>query len=87
MNDTAYTLNPGELSLGIFEAEVGLAREVLVGTYVPTWFAFPFLREPIPTGFIKVRDPFRGRLAVSARLNFAYIDAGRTGEPAGAEPR
>lgn len=76
VDKTAYTLKPREFSLGILEAQAGITREVLAGTYVPTWFAFPLLGVPIPSAFVKVRDPFQGPLAFSGRVNFLYVDAG-----------
>jgi hypothetical protein len=72
---TAYTLRARELSLGPFKAELGIFPELMVGTYVPTWFAFPVLHSPIPTGYVKLRDPFRGPVAASFRATFVYIDA------------
>jgi len=75
VDKTAYTLKSGEFSLGILEAQGGVTREVLVGTYVPTWFAFPFLGVPVPSAFVKVRDPWKGPLTLSGRLNFLYVDA------------
>jgi hypothetical protein len=72
---TAYTLAGRELSLGPFKAELGIFRELMVGTYVPTWFAFPVLDSPIPTGYVKLRDPFHGPVTGSIRATFVYIDA------------
>jgi len=72
---TAYTLKGGELSLGIRTAELGIVDELMIGTYVPTWFAGPVLGEPIPTGFVKLRDPFHGPFALSVRAAAVYVDA------------
>jgi hypothetical protein len=72
---TAYTLRRGELSLGIWTEEYGILDEVTVGTYLPTWFAFPILHAPIATGYLKVRDWFFGPLAVSLRGEVVYLDA------------
>ncbi|HEX6275841.1 MAG TPA: hypothetical protein VFZ53_22520 [Polyangiaceae bacterium] len=72
---TAYTLRGGELSLGVRTAELGIVDELLIGTYVPTWFAGPVLGEPIPTGFVKLRAPFDGSLAIAGRAAAVYVDA------------
>jgi hypothetical protein len=72
---TAYTLHGGEFSLGPFKAQFGVADFFTVGTYVPPWFLFPLLDATVPTGFVKVRDPFFGPVAVSARAGFVYVDA------------
>ena len=72
---TAYTLRPWEPSLGPFRAEIGLPGGLMIGTYVPTWIVGPLIDVAIPTGFIKVRDPFGGPVAVSARATVVYIDA------------
>jgi hypothetical protein len=72
---TAYTLHGGEFAFGPSKAQFGPTDFLLVGTYVPTWFVFPWLKTPIPTGFVKVRDPFYGAVSVSARAGFVYIDA------------
>lgn len=70
---TARTLNAGELTLGPTKVHAGLLDTILVGTYVPTWFTWPVLGAPIPTAFIKVRDPFAARLAVSLRATLVYL--------------
>jgi hypothetical protein len=72
---TAYTLRQNELSLGIGTAAYGLLDEVTLGTYVPTWFAFPWLDAPIATGFLKVRDWFFGPVSLALRGTFVYLHA------------
>ena len=72
---TAYTLQGGEVSLGPQKSAIGIVDEVTLGTYLPTWFAFPVLGAPIPTGFLKLRAPLQGKLALSVRGNFVYVDA------------
>ncbi len=72
---TAYTLRRNELSLGIWSEEYGLLDSVTIGTYLPTWFVFPFLGAPIVTGYVKVRDWFFGPVAFSLRGTLVYLDA------------
>ncbi|HEX7663423.1 MAG TPA: hypothetical protein VF407_02890 [Polyangiaceae bacterium] len=67
LNNTAYTLRGGEVSLGVMSEEVGVLNEITVGTYLAPWFAFPFLKAPIPTAFVKVRDWFFGPVTLSVR--------------------
>ena len=73
LNNTAYTLPAWELSLGLWRAQVGVLDEVLLGTYVPTWFTYPFLQTTVPTGFVKVRDWFHADVAVSLRAGFVFF--------------
>ena len=70
VDKTAFTLKSREFSVGLWEAQAGVMRELLVGTYLPTWFAFPILGAPIPSAFLKVRDPFKGPLTLSGRVSF-----------------
>jgi hypothetical protein len=71
---TAYTLRPWEPSVGPFKAELGMPGGLMVGTYLPTWAAGPLLGVTVPTGFVKVRDPFDGPVAFSARGTVVYFD-------------
>ena len=71
---TAYTLRPWEVSLGPFKAEAGFPGGLMIGTYLPTWAAGPLVDVTIPTGFLKLRDPFEGPVAGSARVGVIYID-------------
>jgi hypothetical protein len=72
---TAYTLNGGEISLGLVRSEIGIIDEITLGTYVPTWFASPVLGAAIPSGYLKLRAPLAGALAVSTRASAFSIDA------------
>jgi hypothetical protein len=72
---TAYTLQPWEPSLGFFKAELGVPGNLMVGTYLPTWAAGPVLGVTVPTGFLKLRDPFDGPVAASIRGTIVYFDA------------
>lgn len=76
VTNTAYTLNRWELSLGLWRAEVGVLDEVTLGTYVPTWFTYPFLETTVPTGFVKVRDWFDADFSVALRAGFVFFSAG-----------
>jgi hypothetical protein len=72
---TAYTLQQKELAAGIGTLAFGVLDELTVGTYVLPWFAFPVLKSPVATGFVKVRDWLHGPVAVSLRANFVYLNA------------
>jgi hypothetical protein len=71
---TAYTLRPWEVSLGVLRAEAGVPGGLMFGSYIPTWAAGPFLDATVPTGFVKLRDPFDGPVAASARVTVMYFD-------------
>jgi hypothetical protein len=73
---TAHTLRGNEALLGIGMAAYGVLDELTVGTYLPTWLAWPVLGAPIATGFVKARDWLHGPLAVSLRGTFAYANVG-----------
>jgi hypothetical protein len=77
IEDTAYTLPGGGFSAGIMTLEAGIFDEVTIGTYLPAWFAFSVVDAPILSGFIKLRAPWEGPLAVSVRVGAAYLDASR----------
>ncbi len=72
---TAYTLRGKELSAGLGTTAFGIQDQLTVGTYTLPWFAFPWLRSPIASGFVKVRDWFDGPVAIALRANFVYLDA------------
>jgi hypothetical protein len=72
---TAYTLHRNEFSLGLGSAAYGVLDQVTVGTYVLPWFAFPLLRSPIISGYVKVRDWFSGPVTVALRGGFVYLNA------------
>ncbi|HEY3496856.1 MAG TPA: hypothetical protein VGK73_19290, partial [Polyangiaceae bacterium] len=72
---TAYTRAQGEVAAGLFKVELGVIDEVMVGTYVPTWFAFPFLSVPIPTAYVKARSWWDGPLTLALRGGVAYFNA------------
>lgn len=72
---TAYTLRRNEFQIGPGSAAFGVLDQVTIGTYVLPWFAFPLVKAPIATGFLKVRDWFSGPVAISLRGSFAYLDA------------
>jgi hypothetical protein len=72
---TAYTLHRNEFSIGVGAAAYGVFDQLTVGTYVLPWFAFPLLRAPIASGYIKVRDWFSGPVSVALRGGFVYLNA------------
>ena len=71
---TAYTRPKGRMAVGPIKVEHGIIDEVMVGTYVPTWFLFPVLKVPVPTLYAKLRTPTWEKLTLSIRADFAYID-------------
>jgi hypothetical protein len=75
IEDTAYTLPGGGFSAGIMTLEAGIFDEITIGTYLPAWFAFSVIDVPILSGFIKLRAPWEGPLALSVRVGAAYLDA------------
>jgi len=72
---TAYTRPKGRLAVGPFKVEHGIIDEIMVGTYPLPWFAFPFLKVPVPSGYLKLRTSWFGPLTLSARAGLTYIDA------------
>lgn len=70
---TAYTRPKGRLAVGPFKVEHGIIDEVMIGTYVPPWFAFPVLKVPIPSVYLKLRTPTWGNFTTSIRGDVAYI--------------
>ncbi|HKU40419.1 MAG TPA: hypothetical protein VJR89_19795 [Polyangiales bacterium] len=72
---TAYTLRQNEFLIGVGAAAYGVVDEVTVGTYVLPWFAFPWLRAPIASGYLKLRDWFDAPVTVALRGGFVYFNA------------
>lgn len=72
---TAYTRPGGRMAAGPLKVELGLIDEITIGTYPLPWLAFPWLKVPVPTGYLKVRSPWEGPLTVAARGGVAYIGA------------
>lgn len=70
---TAYTRPKGRMAVGPIKVEHGIIDEIMVGTYVPPWFAFPVLKVPIPSVYAKLRTPTWENLTVSIRADAAYI--------------
>lgn len=75
VEDTAYTLPAGGFSVGLWSAEAGILQHITIGTYLPAWLAFPLVDAPILTGFIKLRAPWDGPLAIAVRVGAVYFDA------------
>jgi len=72
---TAYTRPQGTLAVGPTKVEHGIIDEVMVGTYPLPWLAFPWLKVPVPTGYLKLRTSWFDPVTVSLRGGLAYIDA------------
>jgi hypothetical protein len=72
---TAYTRPQGRVAASLFKVELAALDEIMVGTYVPPWFAFPFLKVPIPSVYVKARSWWEGPLTISLRGSFVYVDA------------
>ena len=64
---TAYTRPKGRMAVGPLKIEHGIIDEVMVGTYVPPWFAFPVLKVPIPSVYAKLRTPTWNNFTLSIR--------------------
>ncbi|HKP55134.1 MAG TPA: hypothetical protein VJV78_00360 [Polyangiales bacterium] len=72
---TAYTLRRNEFSIGVGAASYGVLDQLTIGTYVLPWFAFPVLRSPVASGYVKLRDWFDGAVSVALRAGFVYLNA------------
>jgi hypothetical protein len=72
---TAYTQPRGRLAAGPLKIEHGIIDEVMVGTFVPPWFAFPWLKVPVPNLYLKLRTTWWDPVTFSLRGSLAYIDA------------
>jgi hypothetical protein len=70
---TAYTRPKGRMAVGPIKVEHGIIDEVMVGTYVPPWFAFPVLKVPIPSVYAKLRTPTWGSFTLAIRGSAAYV--------------
>jgi hypothetical protein len=72
---TAYTRPKGRMAVGPFKVEHGIIDEIMVGTYPLPWLAFPWLKVPVPSGYLKLRTSWFDPLTFSARAGIAYINA------------
>jgi hypothetical protein len=54
--------------------EHGIIDEIMVGTFVPPWFAFPWLRVPVPNAYLKLRSSWWDPVTLSLRGTVAYVD-------------
>jgi hypothetical protein len=70
---TAYTRPKGRMAVGPIKVEHGIIDEIMVGTYVPPWFAFPVLKVPIPSVYAKLRTPTWESFTLAIRGSAAYI--------------
>jgi hypothetical protein len=69
----AYTRPKGTLAVGPIKVEHGIIDEIMVGTYVPPWFAFPVLKVPIPSVYAKFRTSWWDPVTLSLRADVAYV--------------
>jgi len=72
---TAYTRPQGTLAVGLFKVEHGIIDQITVGTYPLPWLAFPWLKVPVPSGYLKLRTSWFDPLTFSGRAGLTYIDA------------
>lgn len=72
---TAYTRPRGRLAVGPLKVEHGIIDEIMIGTFVPPWFAFPWLNVPVPTAYLKVRTSWWDPVTLSLRGGLAYVDS------------
>jgi len=70
---TAYTRPGGRVAVGPLKLELGVFDEVLIGTYVPPWFAFPALGVPLPNVYVKARSWWEGPLTLAVRGSTMYV--------------
>jgi hypothetical protein len=70
---TAYTRPKGEVAASLFKVELGIIDELMIGTYVPTWFLFPLLKAPVPTFYVKGRSWFEGPFTLALRGGFTFV--------------
>jgi len=77
---TAYTRPGGRVSMGPLKFEFGLIDEITIGSYVPPWFAFPFLGTPIPNAYLKLRSWWSGPFTVAVRGGMLFVDGSAVAE-------
>lgn len=71
---TAYTRPRGRAALGPLKVELGITDQIMVGSYVPPWFAFTLVGAPAPNLYLKVRDWWSGPLTLALRGGFLHLD-------------
>jgi hypothetical protein len=71
---TAYTRPRGRLAVGPLKIEHGIIDEIMVGTVVPPWLAFPWLGVPVPNAYLKLRSSWWDPVTLSFRGALAFID-------------
>jgi hypothetical protein len=72
---TAYTRPKGRVAAGPLKLELGIVDEVMVGTYVAPWLAFPWLDVPVPSAYLKIRSYWDGPFTLALRGGITYLDA------------
>src|SRR6476619_7009770 len=72
---TAYTRPKGRVAAGPLKLEMGIVDEIMVGTYVAPWLAFPWLDVPVPSAYMKIRSYWDGPFTLALRGGITYLDA------------
>jgi len=63
------------MAVGPLKVEHGIVDEIMVGTFIPPWLAFPWLEVPVPNGYLKLRTSWWDPITLSLRASLAYVDA------------
>lgn len=72
---TAYTRPRGRMAVGPLKIEHGIIDEIMVGTFVPPWLAFPWLTAPVPNVYAKLRTSWWDPVTLSLRGSLAYVSS------------
>jgi hypothetical protein len=72
---TAYTRPRGRMAVGPLKVEHGVIEEIMIGTFIPPWLAFPWLEVPVPNAYLKLRTSWWDPITLSLRAGLAYVDA------------
>jgi hypothetical protein len=72
---TAYTRPRGRMAVGPLKVEQGIIDEIMIGTVVPPWLAFPWLKVPIPNAYLKLRTSWWDPVTLCVRSSIAYVHA------------
>ncbi len=71
---TAFTLQGGQVRLGLFQTEYGITDRLMVGTYTLPWFAFIVVDGFMPSAYVKWNFLRVGPFAMSGRLTYFLAD-------------
>jgi hypothetical protein len=72
---TAYTRPKGRAGVGPLKLDLGIIDEIMIGTYPLPWLAFPILKTPVPTGYLKLRSFWSGPFTLALGGGLTYVDA------------